>query len=209
MKVILCILIGYFIGSLSPAALISKLKHKDIRKSGTGNLGATNTMLAFGKMLGFLVMILDIFKGFFAFEIAMWTVPEVEWSAMLAGFAAVLGHCFPFYLKFKGGKGLATFGGIVLAYNPLFFLFVLTTGVIIVLISNSGTMLSYYAAMAFPIYVVATSKSIPISVICIAMSLFIMVIFIPNLKRMIKGQEHKSRDFLKRQLSQKSKTTNK
>ena len=124
MKYFICILLAYLIGSLSPSALLAKIKHKNLKKEGTGNLGATNTTLVFGKMFGFLVMVLDIFKGFLAVKITAWIVPEVEWLAILAGFCAVIGHCFPFYLKFKGGKGLAAFGGVILAYNPLFFLFV-------------------------------------------------------------------------------------
>ena len=147
------------------------------------------------------MLVFDIFKGFLAFKLATWIVPEVEWLAMLAGFAAVIGHCFPFYLKFKGGKGLAAFGGVILAYNPLFFLFVLSTGVVIVLIANSGTTLSYYAALIFPTYVSLTSKNIPAIVICIIMSLFVMAIFIPNLKKAIRGRETKSRDFLKKQFN--------
>ena len=200
MRYFFCILIAYLIGSLSPAALIAKLKHKNLSKEGTGNLGATNTSLVIGKMFGFLVMVLDIFKGFLAVKIATWIIPETEWFAMMAGFFAVIGHCFPFYLKFKGGKGLAAFGGVILAYNPLFFLFVLTTGVVLVLIVNSGTTLSYYAALIFPIYVAITSKSVSTITVCIIMSLFMMIIFIPNLKKAIKGEEHKSRDFLKKQL---------
>lgn len=200
MRYFFCILIAYLIGSLSPAALIAKLKHKNLSKEGTGNLGATNTSLVIGKMFGFLVMVLDIFKGFLAVKIAIWIIPEAEWFAMMAGFFAVIGHCFPFYLKFKGGKGLAAFGGVILAYNPLFFLFVLSTGVIFILIANSGTVLSYYAALIFPIFVAFTSKSVPTTVVCIVMSLFLMIIFVPNLKKAIKGEEHKSRDFLKKQL---------
>ena len=201
MKYFICILLAYLIGSLSPSALLAKIKHKNLKKEGTGNLGATNTTLVFGKMFGFLVMVLDIFKGFLAVKITAWIVPEVEWLAILAGFCAVIGHCFPFYLKFKGGKGLAAFGGVILAYNPLFFLFVLTTGVVIVLLIISGTALSYYAALAFPIYVAITNPSVLVLAICIVMSLFMMIIFIPNLKKAIKGQEHKSRDFFKKSIT--------
>lgn len=209
MKMLLCAVIAYLIGSLSPAALISKLKHEDLSKGEKGNLGATNTTLAFGKTFGLLVMLLDVFKGFLAVKIATWVVPETEWVAMLAGFLAVLGHCFPFYLKFKGGKGLATFGGAVLAYNPLFFLFALITGVIVVLITNSGTAITYYAALIFPIFVAFKSESIPTTVICIAMSLFMMAMFIPNLIKAIKGEEHKSRDFLKKNTPKSETTENK
>ena len=199
MKYILCILLAYLIGSLSPSALIAKIKHKDLRKEGTGNLGATNTTLVFGKMFGFIVMVFDVFKGFLAVKISTWVLPEIEWFALLTGLFAIIGHCFPFYLKFKGGKGLASFGGVVLAYNPLFFLFVLITGVIIVLIVNSGTALLYYAALVFSIYAVIAESSIPTIVVCIIISLFMMIVFIPDVKKAINGQEPKSRDFLKKE----------
>lgn len=199
MKILLCILLGYLLGSLSPAALISKIKQKSIFDSGTGNLGATNTMLHFGKMLGITVMILDIFKGFLAYKLAGWIAPEFEWLAMVSGFAAVIGHCFPFYLKFKGGKGLAAFGGMILAYNPLFFLFILTTGVLLIILANYGIFITYYAALAFPIFVALTSKSLPLFFACVGASIFIMLIFIPNVKKTLSGQEFKIRDFIKKQ----------
>lgn len=198
MKYLFCILLGYLIGSLSPSALISKLKHKDVRKHGTGNLGATNVSLTFGRKFGFLVMIFDILKGFFAVKLAQWIVPDMAWFAMVTGFFAVIGHCFPFYLKFKGGKGLAAFGGVILAYQPLLFLFILISGVAIVLISNIGTTMSLYTPTAFAIYVLATNRDIPTVIVCVAMSLFLWIIFIPNLIKVIRGQEMKSNEFLGR-----------
>lgn len=199
MKIVICLLLGYLIGSLSPAALIAKLKRKDIRKAGTGNLGATNTMLNFGKKFGIAVMIFDIFKGFLACKLATWIAPEIEWLAMAAGFLAVIGHCFPFYLKFKGGKGLAAFGGMILAYNPLFFLFVLTTGVLLIILTNHSVFLTYYAALIFPIFVAFTSDDISVLLIATIASVFIMMIFIPNIKKTLSGKESKVRDFIKKQ----------
>ena len=125
MKTILCMMIGYVIGSLSPAALISKIKKQDIRKSGSGNLGTMNTMMNFGKRYAVPVMIIDMLKGFLAVKLAHWIVPAVSVAGVLAGGSAVLGHIFPFYMKFRGGKGLAPFGGMILALNPLGFLFLL------------------------------------------------------------------------------------
>ncbi|MBQ3066324.1 MAG: glycerol-3-phosphate acyltransferase, partial [Clostridia bacterium] len=176
---------------------LAKIKRKDLKKEGTGNLGATNTTLVLGKAFGFAVMILDVFKGFLTVKMSALIVPDMEWFAMLVGFFAIIGHCFPFYLKFKGGKGLATFGGVILAYDPLFFLFVVASGVVLVLIVNSGTALAYYAALTFPTSAAITSKNIPTIAVCIIMALFVMIVFIPNLKKAIKGEDHKSRDFLK------------
>jgi len=199
MKYFLCILLAYLIGSLSPSALIAKIKHKNLKEDGTGNLGATNTTLLIGKIYGFIVMILDIFKGYLSVKIATWIVPNTEWFAMLCGFFAIIGHCFPFYLKFKGGKGLATFGGVILAYKPLLFFFLLISGVVLVLGFNRATVLPYYASVAFPIYVAITTKYFPMIAVCTITSLFMMIIFIPNLKRAINGQEYKSREFVKNQ----------
>lgn len=197
MKKFLCIVIAYLIGSLSPAALIGKIKHKNLREEGTRNLGATNTTLVIGKSYGFLVMLFDVFKGFFAVRIAAKIAPEADWLPMLAGFFAIIGHCFPFYLKFKGGKGLAAFGGVLLAYSPLLFLFEFVTGIVLMLIANSGTALTYYTALTFPIFAALAGGGIPTILICIAISLFLMIKFLPNLKKAIRGEEYKSRDFLR------------
>ena len=203
MKITFCILIGYLLGSLNPAALISRLKHKSLRNVGTGNLGATNTALVFGKKLGALVMIFDIAKAYLSVWCARWIAPEYEWLAMLTGAFAVLGHCFPFYLKFKGGKGLAAFGGLVLAYDPLLFLILLITGVALVVITNCGTALAYFAAVFFPAFVCVTDRNVPNKVISVILSIFLMVIFIPNLLRALSGKDSKPRDFIKEHLHKK------
>ena len=204
MRLLFCIAIGYLLGSLSPSAFISKLKHKNLRDEGTGNLGATNTALVFGKLFGIIVMLFDLLKGFGAVKIAALIIPDSEWIPMLAGFFAVIGHCFPFYLKFKGGKGLASFGGVILAYSPLLFIIGISTGAIIVLITNTGAALAYYAALIFPTYVLFVCQSKFTFIVSLAISVFIMIIFLPNLKRAIRGEDYKSRDFLKSQAESKS-----
>lgn len=205
MKVIVCVIIGYLIGSLSPSALIAKLKKKDLRSAGTGNLGATNTMLVFGKVWGLLVVLLDIGKGFGAVKLAAWVAPQANWLAMLTGFFAVIGHCFPFYLRFKGGKGLATYGGVVLAFHWWLFVFLLLTGAALVVLFNTGAVITYYAALCFPLYIGATSDW-STTVVCILLSLFMMAFFIPNLKRERQDKRFKSRDLMKRILLKKDNT---
>lgn len=104
MAVVCSIIIGYLLGCISPAALVSKIKNKDLRKSGTGNLGATNTLLVFGKSWGVCVMLFDVAKAFTACKLARWLFPSLPIAGMLAGSAAVAGHIYPFYMKFRGGK---------------------------------------------------------------------------------------------------------
>ncbi len=141
----------YLLGSISPSALISKLKKKDIRKHGTGNLGATNTMINFGRGWAVLVMAFDIFKAFLAVKLGHWLLASQPLAAVTGGSAAVLGHVFPFYLKFKGGKGLASYGGMILALNPLLFLILLIITLAAMFIVNYGVAMPMTAAVLFPI----------------------------------------------------------
>lgn len=100
MKYLISLLLCYGLGSLNPAALLSKVKKQDLRTQGTHNLGASNTMLVMGKKWGALVMLFDIFKAFFSVKLAKWLFPQLYAVALVAGLGAVLGHVFPFYLGF-------------------------------------------------------------------------------------------------------------
>lgn len=104
MNILICILIGYLLGSINPAALISRMKKTNLRDKGTGNLGATNTMLVLGKKYGAFVMAFDISKAFCAVKAAQMLFPALSISGLISGGAAVAGHVWPFYMKFKGGK---------------------------------------------------------------------------------------------------------
>ena len=203
MKVVLCILIGYVIGALNPAALISKMKHKSLRDKGTGNLGATNTMLVFGKKFGIPVMLFDIFKGFLVVKLTAWIVPEIQWLSMATGLAAVIGHCFPFYMKFKGGKGLAAFAGMVLAYEVRLFAFLLITGILLMILVNYSFILPYYAAVVFPIFVAVTSRSLPHVLLGSGAAILIMIMHFGNILKAKRGQDNKIRPFIKNKLMPK------
>jgi len=204
MKIFICIVSAYLIGALNPAALISKLKHKSLRDKGTGNLGATNTMLVFGKKYGVIVMLLDISKGFFVVKLTSLFVPEIEWLAMAAGFAVVVGHCFPLYLKFKGGKGLAAFAGLVLAYDSLLFLFLLISCVILMLIINHTYILSFYATAFFSIYTVIREDSLLIILLAVSVSIFVIAKHFSNFVKALKGQDSKIRDYIKTKMFNKN-----
>lgn len=150
MYILWCILIGYGIGCLSPSYVVSKIKKIDIRKKGSGNLGATNVGLVIGKRWGVAVMIFDILKAYVAVKIGQYAFTGKVLAGVLAGSAAMIGHNHPFYLKFRGGKGLATFGGLVLALNPIHFLILLTLGIVASIVVRYGVMLPLTAASIFP-----------------------------------------------------------
>lgn len=198
MKIAAIILLGYLIGSLNPAALISHLKHKNIRKSGTGNLGATNVLLNFGKKYGALVMLFDISKAFFICKLAKYLFPELLLAQYIAGCAAVFGHVFPFYLGFKGGKGLAAFGGFVLACDPPVFLFLIVTGVVLMFIVNYSVILPYYGGIGFTVAIGIRTGSIAIALICALATVLILVKHAGNIKKALNGTDNKIREYAKK-----------
>ena len=117
MGYLISIALGYLLGCSHMAFYISKLKKKDVRTAGSGNLGASNVTVLFGWKAGVLTAIHDILKAAIAVWLAKLLFPELEAAGAAAGVAAVMGHVFPFYLKFKGGKGLASYFGMTLALS--------------------------------------------------------------------------------------------
>lgn len=117
MGYLISILIAYLMGCVSLADMMARKNNIDAREHGTGNLGASNTMVLFGWGPAVLVAVHDVFKGFFAVLLTQWLFPELPYVGAWAGVACVIGHIFPFYLGFRGGKGLATFMGMTGALN--------------------------------------------------------------------------------------------
>lgn len=117
MGYLVAIVCAYLLGSSNMAYYLSKIKQVDIRKNGSGNLGASNATVLFGWGAGVIVAVHDIGKAFLAVLLAKWIFPELAYVGAAAGVACVLGHIFPFYLKFRGGKGLASFLGMLAALD--------------------------------------------------------------------------------------------
>ncbi len=121
MEYIIFALIAYLLGSIPSALVIGKLFYKiDIREHGSGNLGGTNTFRVLGKRAGLIVTILDILKGTAAVIIVMSFAPDLQ--PLIVGAFAVLGHTYPIFAKFRGGKAVATSGGVLLGVSPLLFI---------------------------------------------------------------------------------------
>jgi acyl phosphate:glycerol-3-phosphate acyltransferase len=129
-RVLVFLLLAYLLGSVPVGLVLSRLKGRDPRTVGSGNIGATNVMRAVGKTLGIITLLGDAFKGFLPVVLALqYGLPPVLAAGI--GFAAFIGHLFPIYLKFKGGKGVATALGVFLGLSPLAILidFILFLGV--------------------------------------------------------------------------------
>lgn len=189
MHAIISLGFGYLIGCISPAALLSKLKNVDLKKEGTKNLGATNTAIVLGRGSGIFVMLFDIFKSFFAARIAKILFPQLAIAGMIASFGVIFGHCFPVFLNFQGGKGLAAFGGMVLEYNPWFFLIIVIPGVVLMILLNTGVAVPVLASVMFPVLIWLWHGSLP-EILCAAIAGgFIFVMHWTNLQKAIHNRD--------------------
>ena len=150
MQTLLSLVMGYFIGSLNPARFVAKRHHVDLQEEGTGNLGATNTAYVLGKKAGYFVLVFDILKSYFSFKIAKWLFPKLLIAGILASIGCILGHCFPVTMHFQGGKGLAAFGGLILAYRPWMFLTIITVGITLMFVCNTGVIAPFMGCLLFP-----------------------------------------------------------
>ena len=151
LDIILCILFGYFVGGINPAYIIGRLRGIDVRKKGSGNAGASNALILMGKAVGIFSALFDIMKA----AIVMWLAPlmfrDVAFVAEIAGVSCAIGHIFPILMKFKGGKGLACLGGILLAIDWRLLLIVLAIEIVIVLLVNYICIVPITASIAMPI----------------------------------------------------------
>lgn len=165
----LAVILGaYILGSSSMAFYIGKLTKKDLGKNGSGNLGASNTLVLLGWQAGVLVGVHDIGKGLLSVLLARWLFPELQYAPAAAGVACVLGHIFPFYLKFKGGKGLASYIGMMVALNWKLALVVLVVLVVATLITNYIVAGTVSTIVVFPAAtLILTGNLIMVLILCI------------------------------------------
>lgn len=189
--IILLTAIAYVIGSIPFGLLISKAKGVDIRKQGSGNIGATNVLRCLGKPLGITCFVLDALKGFLPAALFPMIGKVDPTFGILFGTAAILGHNFPIFLNFKGGKGVATSAGVLLGVAPLAVVIGLLTWVIVFKTSGYVSLGSIIAALA----VIATGWTAGYgSVIATALTLLgALTIYRhrENIKRLAAGTENK------------------
>ena len=160
------VLIGsYLLGSIPFGYLAGRLVGIDIRKAGSGNVGATNVVRVLGKRYGYPVFALDVLKGFGAVKISMLMAPgrPPEWNSpeifgILAAMSSVLGHLYPPWLKFKGGKGVATSAGALLALTPVATLIGVAIWIIVFWLTRYVSLASMIAAVVLPIVILVVSS---------------------------------------------------
>lgn len=182
-------LLSYLLGSIPFALIIGKLFYKtDIRKHGSGNLGATNTFRTLGKKAGIIVMLGDIGKGTLAASLPLWFNSEL--SPLLIGLFAIIGHSYPIFAKFKGGKSVATSAGVFIAISPIIFCIGFLTFLLSLKISKYVSLSSTLSAVSMFISTFFFSDiSLQIFTLCIA--IFISVKHKSNFYRIKSGTEPK------------------
>jgi glycerol-3-phosphate acyltransferase PlsY len=145
-------IVSYLLGSIPTGYLVAKARGIDIRTVGSGNIGATNVFRVLGKPAGVTVLLVDALKGFVACRfVAFGASAPSETHHMIAGLFAILGHNYTFWLRFKGGKGIATSAGVMLALVPVGFAVAFATFLIVLALSRFVSLSSIVAAIALPI----------------------------------------------------------
>lgn len=195
--IILISLFSYLLGSVSTAVIVSKALYKtDIRSHGSKNAGATNVLRTFGKKAGAVVFISDFSKGLLAVAAARCLVAFLNApyeSILFAGFFAQLGHIFPIFFKFKGGKGVATAAGAALGVMPLVAVILLVVFSILVLLSKIVSLASGVCAVAYPIlaYFFGGNNFEYKFIFAVSCAVMIIVKHAPNIARLLDGEEKK------------------
>lgn len=204
MEAILSLGIGYLAGSLSPSALVSKLKKTDVRSSGTGNLGATNTMLVLGWGAGIFVMVFDLMKSFLSGRLAQALFPGLQIAGMIACIGAMVGHCFPVFHHFRGGKGLAAFGGLVIYCGGKYVPIVLAAGLTAMLIFDCSVAFPITVGIALPLLLYRFGRAPAEVAAAVAAGAVLDAMHIGNMKKALAGDEMmRVRGYLKEKLLRK------
>jgi acyl phosphate:glycerol-3-phosphate acyltransferase len=198
--IVILIILAYLVGSIPSAIWIGKIFYgTDVRQHGSGNAGATNVIRVLGYKAGIPVLLFDVFKGWvavqliFLFPHAGLTDDYLTYIRIGMAFVAVLGHVFPVFAGFKGGKGVGTLAGAAIALYPIALLIVLGIFILTLSITRYVSLSSILGGISFPFIVIfITGQEHPgLVVLAIVVAVFIPLTHIKNIRRLIKGQENK------------------
>lgn len=200
MNELLLIILAYLIGSIPTSLIVSRSQFNiDIRDYGSGNAGATNTFRVLGSKWGTFVMIMDMLKGLIAVKLALllpyYIDNEFERTNFQIGLglAAVLGHIFPIWAEFRGGKGVATLFGLIIAISPWTALSCIGVFLLVLYVTRFVSLSSILASLAFPVFilVVFNVDNIAYRIFAIAVALLVIMTHQKNIGRLLSGSESK------------------
>lgn len=199
-EIVIGLILAYLLGSIPTAVLVGKVFFKiDIRTVGSGNAGATNTIRTFGLKAGIPVLLFDVFKAVVAVNLSRW-LNNPDFSAnqeviykILLGTVAVMGHVFPVFASFRGGKGVASLVGVILALFPKSFLIILICFTVIMILTRIVSLSSIISALVFPFVVIFifNETRLPLILLSIGIAIFIPYTHRENIKRLFAGTEKK------------------
>jgi glycerol-3-phosphate acyltransferase PlsY len=189
-------LVSYFIGSIPTGYLMGRwVKGVDIRKVGSGNIGATNVRRAMGQGWAVLVSAIDMLKGALALLVTGTSASTAPWLLSLAGFAVVMGHNYPVWLKFKGGKGVSTTYGVVFFLWPYeSFAVALLSGAIWYAVMSTTryvSLASMISLLALPVFFGILQAPLPFVAVSLVLSVFALYRHKPNIARLTQGRENR------------------
>lgn len=198
MALIIRIIVAYLLGSLIGSLIVGKLYGGvDIRKLGSGNAGGTNALRTQGKIFALWVMSIDVGKGILAAGVVPHLFSShhllgIGWSAAVCGAAAMLGHVFPVFFRFRGGKGMATFLGVLLMLCWPALIVVLIVWVLVLIVTGYVGLSTILATWSVPVYaLIVLSVNAPLFWFGLIMALFIVYTHRSNIQRLMSGTEHR------------------
>lgn len=194
------VILAYLVGSVPSAVWIGKALYGiDVREHGSGNAGATNVIRVLGYKAGIPVMLVDVFKGWVAVQLVyLFPLPGISTDAMIyfriaCAAAAVLGHIFPVYVGFRGGKGVGTLAGVAIALYPVALLIVLGVFIVSLVLTRYVSLSSILGSVVFPFIVIFVTgeKNPGLIILSILVAHFVPLTHRKNIKRLLKGEENK------------------
>ena len=192
-----CIIVSYLIGSINFAIIFSKLFHNgDVREHGSGNAGSTNMLRTYGVKTAALTFVCDLMKGVVSALIGLFMMPYYTGFVYVSGLACLIGHAFPVYYGFKGGKCVASLAGVMLICNPPVFVLLLLVFVFTVLLSHYISLGSVLCALAFPLansfmpFYVSPAPPVGI-IVSLIMAILVIALHRKNIVRLWEGTESK------------------
>ncbi len=188
MAYLIAIILGYGLGCSNMAWYLSRWKKADLRSGGSGNLGASNVTVLLGWKAGVLTAVHDIGKSALAVILVRWLFPEAEYAPAAAGIASVLGHIFPFYLKFRGGKGFASYFGMTLALNWKLALILAAVAIVVTFVTDYIVCGTVSTIVTVPVYMLITSGWLLAAILCVGTAV-ILYKHRENYPRMLNGTE--------------------
>ena len=192
-----CIIVSYLIGSINFAIIFSKLFHNgDVREHGSGNAGSTNMLRTYGVKTAALTFVCDLMKGVVSALIGLFMMPYYTGFVYISGLACLIGHAFPVYYGFKGGKCVASLAGVMLICNPPVFVLLFLVFVFTVLLSHYISLGSVICALAFPLansfmpFYVSPAPPVGI-IVSLVMAILVIALHRKNIVRLWEGTESK------------------